>query len=217
MSSVDDPLARILPLLRNVKQNGAGYTALCPSHDDCRQNSLSIRRGDDDRALLHCFVGCEPERIVATLGLSMADLFPPRTRATFRRNGAGRHRNGEGEGASVSPGTTATAQHAGLTLAQYAAAKQLDPERLRAFGLSDFFYLGTPAVRIAYRDTAGNEAAVRFRLRLEKSPDGDARFKGRKGAKVCLYGLDRLALARERGPCGAGRGRIRLPHALEPR
>ena len=82
---------------------------------------------------------------------------------------------------------------------QYAEAKQLDPERLRAFGLSESPYSGQPAVRIAYRDEAGDEAAVRFRLRLDKGEDGDDRFKWRKGSKLCLYGLDRLALARERG------------------
>jgi hypothetical protein len=60
-------------------------------------------------------------------------------------------------------------------------------------------YLGTPCVRIPYRDEAGNEAAIRFRLRLDKSADSDDRFKWRKGSKLCLYGLDRLTLARERG------------------
>jgi hypothetical protein len=90
-------------------------------------------------------------------------------------------------------------QHSGLTLARYAEAKRLDSERLRSFGLADAPYFNPPAVRIAYRDEAGTEAAVRFRLCLDKSPDGDERFKWRNGSKLCLYGLDRLPLARDRG------------------
>src|SRR4051812_36513512 len=74
MASVDDALRRILPLLTNVKRNGSGYTARCPGHDD-RANSLSIRMGDDGRVLVHCFVGCAPEHITASLGLTMSDLY----------------------------------------------------------------------------------------------------------------------------------------------
>jgi hypothetical protein len=59
-------------------------------------------------------------------------------------------------------------------------------------------YDRAPAVRIPYRDAAGTDAAVRFRVALQKSPDGGDRFKWKSGAKVCLYGRDRLALARAR-------------------
>jgi hypothetical protein len=144
--------------------------------------------------LLHCFVDCEPEAIVAAIGLTMKDLFPPRP-AAVKENGHGHHR---GEGGRFPPINTATAQHAGLKLAQYAEAKKLDPGRLRAFGLSDITYSRQPAVRIPYLDDAGNEAAVRFRLQLEKSDDGDDRFRWKSGTKVCLYGRDRLEQARER-------------------
>jgi hypothetical protein len=88
---------------------------------------------------------------------------------------------------------------AGLTLAQYAQAKQLNLEHLRAWGLSDAPYCGLPAVKIPYRDEAGEEVAARFRLRLGKSAEGDERFKWKSGAKVCLYGQEHLPLARERG------------------
>jgi hypothetical protein len=191
----DDRLARILPRLENVKKNGTGFTARCPGHDD-RKNSLSIGIGADRRVLIHCFVDCEPAHIVAKLGLTMADLFLP-AEATIRRNGAGRHNGGEGE--SIPSDNTATAQHASLTVAQYAEAKQLDPERLRAFGLADATYFKPPAISMEYRDSNGNVTAVRFRRCLDKSADGDGRFRWRKNSRLCLYGLDRLALAGERG------------------
>jgi hypothetical protein len=195
MKSVDDPLSRILPRLKNVKKNGTGYTARCPGHDD-HTNSLSIRAGDDGRVLIYCFVNCDPERIVAKLDLTMVDLFPPGAEAV-RGNGAGRRTGGEG---GVPPSRNgATVQHAGLTLAQYAEAKQLDPERLRAFGVADAPYFKPPAISMAYRHTDGTVPAVRFRFCLDKSADGDNRFTWRKNSKLCLYGLDRLDLARERG------------------
>ena len=78
MSSVDDPVQRVLEKLEGVKKNAKGWTAFCPAHDDRRDRSLSVSRGDDGRALVHCFAGCQRSRSSAALGFTMADLFPPR-------------------------------------------------------------------------------------------------------------------------------------------
>lgn len=60
--------------LDGVRSRGAGkFIARCPAHQD-KSPSLSIREGID-RILLHCFAGCQPESIVAALGLEMRDLF----------------------------------------------------------------------------------------------------------------------------------------------
>ncbi len=182
--TADTPVQRLRTLLANVRPCGAGFTARCPAHDD-RTNSLKVDPGDDGRVLLHCFAGCDPEQVVAALGLTMADLFST---------------DGKGEGAPTPPDTTATVHHpAGCTLAQYAAAKRLPIDVLRSFGLSDLFYQGAPAVKLPYHDSAGIEAVARFRVRLHKGASGDDRFRWRSGSKPCLYGLERLALARERG------------------
>jgi len=45
----------------------------CPAHDD-RNASLSIK-ATNDRILLHCFAGCEPEAVVEALGLRLTDLY----------------------------------------------------------------------------------------------------------------------------------------------
>ncbi len=181
MHSVGDPLARVIARLENVKKSGDGHAARCPAHHD-RRNSLAVRRGDDGRVLVHCHAGCEPEDVVSAIGLAMADLFPSPADATTGRTGP--IRGTRGGGGPIPPDNAATAQHAGLTLARYAEAKQLDPNRLRALGVSDAPYFTPPAIRIAYRDEAGNEAAVRFRLLLDKSTDGDDRFKWRRGSKL---------------------------------
>ena len=53
------------------------WQACCPAHED-KTPSLSITDGDKG-VILHCHAGCAPADVVAVLGLSMTDLFPPRT------------------------------------------------------------------------------------------------------------------------------------------
>lgn len=67
--TVDD----LRPRLEAVQLTSRGYIARCPAHAD-KSPSLSVREAGS-RILLHCFGGCEPEEIVAALGLAMRDLF----------------------------------------------------------------------------------------------------------------------------------------------
>jgi hypothetical protein len=55
-------------------QRGGGATARCPAHDD-REPSLSVKIGDH-AVVLHDFGGCSAQSIVASIGMTMADLFP---------------------------------------------------------------------------------------------------------------------------------------------
>ncbi|MHB0878879.1 MAG: AAA family ATPase [Anaerolineae bacterium] len=50
------------------------WTALCPVHGD-EHHSLSVRETNDGKILVHCFVGCSVEQIVAVMGLQMSDLW----------------------------------------------------------------------------------------------------------------------------------------------
>ncbi len=183
-------VARVLDRLRNVRSSGDGWTALCPTptHEDTR-NSLSVAMGDDGRVLIKCHAGCESDTVVRALGLEWPDLFTRKSRC-FRD---------EGGGTDTSPNNAATAQQPGCTLNQYATAKRLPVEFLRTLNLSEFYYMGAPAVRIPYLDAAGNEAAVRFRIGLDKTEGADNRFRWKSGAKLCLYGLRRLEDARKAG------------------
>lgn len=71
MIEVNDLLSR----LQGVRGSGSQYSARCPAHDDSH-NSLSVGLGQDGRILLNCHAGCQPQAIVAALGLELADLFP---------------------------------------------------------------------------------------------------------------------------------------------
>lgn len=68
----------LLSRLDKVKRTGHGtYQARCPAHDD-RGPSLSIRELDDGRILLHCHAECETFDVLAAIGMTFEDLFPPR-------------------------------------------------------------------------------------------------------------------------------------------
>jgi len=74
-----DPVERVLGQLEGVKKVGANqWEARCPTHED-RKASLSVSRGDDGRALLHCHAMCGNLEVVRALGLSLKDLFSPDT------------------------------------------------------------------------------------------------------------------------------------------
>jgi hypothetical protein len=189
----------ILGRLAGVARSGDGWTARCPAHDDHR-NSLSLHHRDG-RWLLMCHAGCGWRDIVGALGLEAQALFdealggggrsaPPNNRATGQpvmktSIGAPGKRTPT---QTASPATSGT----GLTLDQYAAAKNIPTDFLRSVGLTEITCECRLALRIPYFGTAGEEKAVRLRLAL----DGD-RFRWRSGSKPLLYGLHRIDDARK--------------------
>ena len=66
--------ATLLSKLTGVTGTGNNRKAKCPAHND-NVASLSVTDGDD-RVVLHCHAGCEPEAVVSAMGLTFADLFP---------------------------------------------------------------------------------------------------------------------------------------------
>lgn len=79
-----NPLEVILSKVKGVKGANGQWTANCPAHEDSR-SSLSIGDGGDKGVLLHCHAGCETGAIVGALGMSMANLFPPKPKPSARR------------------------------------------------------------------------------------------------------------------------------------
>ena len=172
------------------RTSGRDQPWTCPAHEDTHP-SLDVREGDDGRVLFTCRAGCSQEAVLAALEFEARDLFPSSSARPGaqpggqRRNSAGLSPNrGEERGGS---------EREGLTLEAYAEAKRLDVNRLESFGLRQVGYFSAPAVEIPYFDEAGERAAIRYRLRLEKGPEGDERFRWKKGSKPLLYGLGRVA------------------------
>ena len=76
------PLENTLSRLEKPRQRQPGqWSARCPAHAD-KNPSLSIRETPDGAVLLHCFGGCETAEIVASMGLELHELFPPRDKLT---------------------------------------------------------------------------------------------------------------------------------------
>jgi hypothetical protein len=187
---------------RQGRRNGKEIRLLCPAHDD-HYPSLDVARGDDDRPLTQCRSrGCSYEQICAAIGHEPGDFLPPgrgevrpATHATVQQSPGKRHERAD---ASVPQGVAAPSDDAetrGCTLDAYAAAKGLPVEFLRLLGIDEIRFQGAPAVRLPYLDPYGHPACTRFRVSL----NGDLRVRTKAGDRHCLYGLNRLGLARELG------------------
>lgn len=73
-------LAVILDRLEGVRSTGGKHRAKCPAHGS-KGLTLAVTLGRDDLPLIHCFAGCEPEQVLAAVGLSWTDVYPPRNGA----------------------------------------------------------------------------------------------------------------------------------------
>ena len=71
-----NPLQKVLGRVPDAKGAGSRFSARCPAHDNGNP-SLSIVEIDDGTVLVKCSAGCPPARLLAALGLTVADLFPP--------------------------------------------------------------------------------------------------------------------------------------------
>lgn len=68
----------LLSRLDRVKRTGPStWVASCPTREDKRP-SMAIRELDDGRVLIHDFGGDSPAEILAAIGLTFSDLYPPR-------------------------------------------------------------------------------------------------------------------------------------------
>lgn len=70
-----DPLDLLLDRHPDARKCGTRYIARCRAHQDASP-SLSLSRGQDGCALIHCFAGCTPRDVLAAVGLQLRDLFP---------------------------------------------------------------------------------------------------------------------------------------------
>ena len=74
-----DPVQAVLDALhaagkRTEHRGGGHHMAQCPAHPD-RTPSLSVSRGNEGQALLHCFAGCNTGEVLLELGMPSAAMF----------------------------------------------------------------------------------------------------------------------------------------------
>lgn len=66
----------LLSRLEKVKRTGTGnWIACCPAHQD-KHPSMTIAEGDEGRVLIHCFAGCDIEKILGAVGLDFDAVMP---------------------------------------------------------------------------------------------------------------------------------------------
>lgn len=66
----------LLARLDGVTKQGPGWRARCPAHKG-QGRTLSIAESDD-RVLIHCFAGCKPFEVLTAVGMTFADVQPPK-------------------------------------------------------------------------------------------------------------------------------------------
>ena len=69
------PIEKVLTAVGEYTKSGNLYQGNCPAHQD-RNASLSISAGGDGTVVVRCSSGCNAEKIVKALGLTIHDLFP---------------------------------------------------------------------------------------------------------------------------------------------
>ncbi len=169
-------LEQVLSHLKGVRTSMRGWRACCPAHAD-RKPSLSIGLGEQGQVLLKCFAGCPLERIVETMGLTMADLFPDEASTSHEQ--------------ATLPGKTC---HSTLTLVDLALEKQLPWKFLFSLGVME---QPSGGLYIPYHLSDGTLAS-RHRIRTALVAKEGSYWSTGQGA-IIPYGLGRLEEARKAG------------------
>ncbi len=155
------------------------YWALCPFHSDTKPTNFSYNASQGAYKCFACGAQGHTAQLATALGLPSTHSRMPAPRREERLHGC-----------TVSGGVTEY-----ISLAGYAAAKHLDPDELRRWGVSDYTRQGKAMLRIPYLDESGCPLGTRYRLAMA----GEQRFRWAVGSKLIPYGLNMLDKARERG------------------
>lgn len=121
-----------LALLTRVRQLPNGeWQASCPSpahkHGD-RSRGLRVRAVDDGRLLVHCHANCHIDLITASMGLTLADLFPH----PYRRPGAAKARNARFLSQNIATALAHDAVIASLALEYVLQGRPISPDDIQS-------------------------------------------------------------------------------------
>jgi hypothetical protein len=182
--------------LRAAKQNGNGWIAKCPAHDD-RAPSLSVREGDDGRVLVHCHAGCSVEEIVEAMGVSVSDLFEDEAIPIGPRMVVGRNDSASATNMPPISPSEIYKMHEALTPRQRGILRDercLSDEVIDHHQVGVTVKHGAPRVTIPICNAAGEFEDVRCWLHPRRRGNGSPKIlhweKGYGGAR--LYPIDML-------------------------
>lgn len=122
-----DPLDLLLSRLEGVKKYGDRYMAFCSGHPDKNQ-SLSLSRGEDGRALVHCYAGCQTHDVLAAVSLELRHLFPGNLsdaqRQQYRRIALEKERHFERLVIEIAKGEATSGDLSGESIVRLALAQE---------------------------------------------------------------------------------------------
>jgi KaiC/GvpD/RAD55 family RecA-like ATPase len=176
---VSSLLGSVLSKLKDARRAGRGYLACCPAHDD-RSPSLNVTLNERGDVLLKCYSGCEFSDIVAALDMKQEQLF-----ADYDPERKGPPQTGVHERKPAPP--------TALTLAEFAAHKQLDAQKLGSLGVRDALHQGRPCIEFTHQRRDGTRARAHVRIAL----GGKDKWRWRSGDAIIAYEPDGGQLARQ--------------------
>lgn len=182
-----------------LQKSGNVYKGLCPFHNDTEPSLIVYQ----NTQRWQCY-GCGKHGDCFDFVREKKGVdFPDALEILIKREGIDlRKVKKSGGGGHLFSKKTCAHLHTpseSCSLKEYAEKKKLPIVFLKQIGLKDCSYLSNQAIRIPYLDETGQEISVRFRTALEKTEEGDNRFKWKKGSKLYPYGLWRLNDTRKKG------------------
>lgn len=196
------PVERFLAALRargiEPRRAGDGWACRCPAHDD-HSPSLSLCETSDGAVLMRCHAGCETRAVVATLGLKMRDLFPPKAKAA-RSAPKPRQRGDETPRETIGNGGSVTVASVASGAPEFATAREAVEALERRHGPRAALWTyhdrsAEPVGRVIRWDLPDGRKSIRP---VARTPDGSGWRIGGMTEPRPLYGVPEL-LASELG------------------
>ena len=85
MNQISPQLDNVLSRLQGVVRVGDGFQARCPCRNDDENPSFSVSEGESGKVVMYCHAGrCDTAKACESMGISMADLYPPRKKEELK-------------------------------------------------------------------------------------------------------------------------------------
>src|SRR6266700_2746443 len=169
-TATQQPIERVLSLLKHPRRYSHGYSTHCPAHQDKRASLMVWEDEADNHVGMMCFRGCPRAAICEAIGITEEDLYVPGENRPKR-----------------DPSTIITSFGLGID-------KHIHPHFLDNLGVRD----DKRGVIIPYYTQDGKPYA-RYRLRTALKASDGSTWNIDSQEPIISYGLQRLEDARKAG------------------